>query len=209
MLRPTRTTHWASSRRPYPLLIALALLVMAGCRNMQQQPKLAEPYDESVLFGRAAREILPEAVPVGFLRDDELLHTGMKNGELATEFPYPVTREMLETGRTQYNAFCAPCHGYAGYGDGVIVVEGYPMAQSFHTEEMRSAPVGRLYRAIAYGAGVMYDYAARVPVDKRWAIVAYIRALQFSQNAAFADLPAEIQAQLAQTGTQTTEAMGS
>jgi cytochrome c553 len=209
MLKPTHITHRASSRRPYLLLIALTLLLMAGCRNMQQQPKLADPYDESVLFGRAAREILPEAVPVGFLRDDELLHTGMQNGEMATEFPFPITREILETGRSQYNAFCAPCHGYAGYGDGVIVVEGFPMAQSFHTEEFRAAPVGRIYRAIAYGAGVMYDYAARVPVENRWAIAAYIRALQLSQNTAYDDLPAEIQAQLAQTETQTTEAMGS
>jgi mono/diheme cytochrome c family protein len=185
-----------SVRRYLLLCGVLALVGLAGCQNMQIQPKLAEPYDSSPLFGSAAREILPEAVPVGFLNDDELLTNGTVNGELATEFPFPITREILDRGQNQFNAFCAPCHGYSGYGDGVVVEEGFQPAQSFHTEEFRAVPVGRIYQAIAYGSGAMFDYAARVNVEDRWAIVAYIRALQLSQNAAYDDLPTELQSQI-------------
>lgn len=192
---------WASLRSRVLLISIAALAALVGCQNMQVQPKLAEPYDSSPLFGRASREILPEAVAVGHLNDDTHLYEGLVDGELATTFPYPVTRDMLERGQQQYEQFCTACHGYSGYGDGVVVLEGYPrVAQSYHAEDFRDAPVGRIYRAITYGYGIMYSYAARVGVEDRWAIVAYIRALQYSQNAPIDALPAEMQAQVSAPG---------
>lgn len=181
------------------LLCVLAAVVMVGCQNMQVQPKLAEPYDSSPLFGRAAREILPEAVPVGHLNTDEHLYEGVVDGDLATTFPFPISREVLERGQKQYDAFCTPCHGYSGYGNGVIAQEGL-MPPSFHTDDYRSSPVGHYYQVITYGWGVMFDYAARIKPEDRWAIVAYIRALQMSQNAAYADLPVKVQAQIDAAG---------
>lgn len=177
------------------LCLGFCLLWLTGCGNMAEQPKLDDPYGRSPVFGRAARDILPETVPVGFLREDEHMYAGTLNGEWVDTFPMEVTQETLELGETKYEAFCSPCHGYDGYGNGIIVEEGFPPAQSFHTEEFRNAPVGRFYQAITNGQGVMFSYASRVQPEERWAIIAYIRALQLSQNASFADLPPELQAE--------------
>lgn len=176
----------------------LALVWLAGCDNMAEQPKFAEPYDSSPTFGRAARELDPGAIPVGFLRADEHLSFGTINGELATTFPaeIEITRAFLERGQQQYNAFCSACHGYGGYGDGIIVQKGLKAPQSFHTVTLREAPVGHFYDTIVNGYGIMYSYASRVyKVEDRWAIIAYIRAMQLSQNAAYDDLPAAVQAE--------------
>jgi mono/diheme cytochrome c family protein len=190
-MRPTR-------RLWMPLVLLMALAGLTGCNNMAAQPKFAEPYDSSPTFGRAARELDPGAIPVGFLREDEHLSYGTINGELATTFPpdIEITRAFLERGQQQYNAFCSACHGYSGYGDGIVVQKGLRAPQSFHTDELREAPVGHFYNTIVNGQGIMYSYAARVyKVEDRWAIAAYIRAMQLSQNAAYADLPAEVQAE--------------
>lgn len=185
-----------SVRKVVVLSVAVGLLLLAGCQNMQVQPKLADPYGESATFGRAAREILPEAVPVGFLQDDEHLYQGTNGGELVSTFPFEITEEILMRGREQYEGFCTPCHGYSGYGNGIVALEGFPRPASFHTDDLRSAPVGRLYQAIANGVENMYSYASRVQPEDRWAIVAYIRVMQYSQNANYADLPEAAQTAL-------------
>lgn len=186
------------------LLLVVLGLVMVGCGNLREQPKLDEPYQESPVFGRAAREILPEAVPVGFERADTHLYEGMVEGEFVETFPFEITEEVLAVGERGFNDYCAICHGYAGYGNGVVGEEGYPRPASYHTDDLLNAPVGRLYQAITYGVGNMFSYAARLPdVEERWAIVAYIRALQYSQNVPLDELPDDLQAQFqtAQEGT--------
>jgi len=183
------------------LLILLAVVVIvAGCGNLREQPKLHSPYDESPTFGSAARDILPEAVPVGFLNEDTHLYEGTINGEPAETFPFEITLDVLEEGRRQYEGFCSPCHGYSGYGDGIIAQEGYaqPAPASYHIDRLRDAPNGYFFNVITNGTETqqMFGYSTRVSPENRWAIIAYIRALQYSQNVAFDDLPAEAQSQL-------------
>ncbi|MBI1898556.1 MAG: cytochrome c [Acidobacteria bacterium] len=109
--------------------------------------------------------------------------------DLVTEFPMPVTRSLLERGRDRFNIFCTPCHGYTGRGNGMIVQRGLVGPKSFHLERLKSAPVGHFFEVITNGFGAMYSYAQRIPVQDRWAIVAYIRALQLSQGATLNDVP--------------------
>jgi hypothetical protein len=106
--------------------------------------------------------------------------------------PMPVTREILRRGRERYDIFCAPCHDRLGTGRGMIVLRGYKQPSSYHVERLRSAPVGYFVNVMTEGFGVMPSYAAQVPVDDRWAIAAYIRALQYSQNARLAELPPDV-----------------
>jgi len=178
-------------------VVSLSLLValMAACGNLAEQPKLHKPYDESQAFGTAAREILPEAVAIGYLGEDEHFYNGTIDGEFADSFPIPVTRELLEEGRIEYESYCATCHGYAGYGDGVLSEEGFPAPASYHDIEIREKPVGDYFDAITNGQNAMYSFASQVTPEERWAVIAYIRALQYSQNAPFEDLPEELQAE--------------
>jgi mono/diheme cytochrome c family protein len=119
-----------------------------------------------------------------------LLQTGKVGKDFATVFPFAITRAVLERGRERYDIFCSPCHDRVGNGDGMIVRRGYRRPPSYHIDRLRAAPAGYLYDVITHGFGVMPDYAAQVPVRDRWAIVAYIRALQLSQHAAASDVPA-------------------
>ena len=111
-------------------------------------------------------------------------------------FPFPVTREVLNAGHLSYDAFCSPCHGLTGAGDGMIVQRGFPAPPSFHTQRLRDVQPGYMYGVITNGFGRMYSYASRVKPDDRWAIVAYIRALQLSQDATIDDVPPEQRTQL-------------
>ncbi len=175
--------------------LAAVAFAMAACGNMSEQPKLHRPYDESRTFGTAARELEPGVVPVGFLREDEHLYTGMVDGEFVDTFPFEITEEVLEEGRIEFNSYCSPCHGYSGYGDGVLSEEGFPPPASYHDPSVRNKPIGSYYVSITEGQGAMYSYATRVTPEERWAVIAYIRALQASQGAAFEELPASMQAE--------------
>lgn len=170
---------------------ALCVLALAGCRqDMHDQPKL-EPYEVSDMFadGRGSRAPVEGTVPRGFLHADSLLYTGSVNGQLSNEFPFPVTRDVLERGRDEFDAFCSPCHGRTGLGNGMIVQRGFRPPPSFHQERLRTAPVGHFFDVMTRGFGVMPDYRAQVAVEDRWAIAAYIRALQYSQHAPLGDVP--------------------
>jgi mono/diheme cytochrome c family protein len=164
------------------LCLVCGVLLLAGCDNLRSQPKL-KVYDSSPTFGTAARMPVAEAVPVGFLRDDEHLYQGTVDGLPATGFPVELTLATLEEGRRQYEAFCAVCHGYAGSGNGVIALEGfYPAPVSFYDPRLVAAPEGYLFQVITEGWGNMYGYASRITPENRWAIVAYVRALQLRQT---------------------------
>jgi hypothetical protein len=124
------------------------------------------------------------------------LYTGQINGEYIDVIPLPVTQAFLRRGQERYDIFCSPCHGRVGYGEGMIVQRGFPSPPSFHTERLRELPAGYYYDVITNGFGVMYSYGSRVQPTDRWAIVAYIQALQLSQNATLDDVPPEAQEEL-------------
>ncbi|MDZ7265733.1 MAG: cytochrome c [candidate division KSB1 bacterium] len=183
----------------------LALLMLAafltGCRqDMHDQPRL-EPLEGSTVFadGRASRPQVPGTIARGQLRTDAALHTGKAGNQLVDRLPVALTPELLARGRERYNIFCAPCHSRVGDGNGMIVQRGMRRPPSFHIQRLREAPVGYFFDVITNGFGTMYSYADRVPVKDRWAIVAYIRALQLSQNATLDDVPAGQRAQLGVT----------
>jgi mono/diheme cytochrome c family protein len=158
---------------------------------MHLQPKL-RPDDGSTFFqdGRANRPEIPDTVSRGHVRTDELLYTGRIIGVLADKFPFPITPKVLERGRDRFNVYCSPCHDYTGSGKGMIVQRGFPPPPSYHTDQLRQAPAGHFFEVMTDGYGAMYSYAARVTPEDRWAIVAYIRALQRSQHATLDDVPA-------------------
>ena len=157
---------------------------------MRDQPR-SDPLEASDFFadGVASRSPVPGTVARGQLKADVLLETGMVEGKLATTFPYPVTEAMLLRGRERFGIYCTPCHGQLGDGQGMVVRRGFKQPSSFHVDRLRGAPAGYFFDVMSNGFGVMSSYASQVPVADRWAIVAYIRALQRSQYATLADLP--------------------
>ena len=171
------------------LLVGIAAL--AGCRiDMHVQPKVL-PLSHSDFFedGRGSRSLVPGTIARGQLRDDPYLYTGMIDGKPGDMMPFPATREVLERGRERFNIYCAPCHSRLGDGNGMIVQRGFRRPPSYHTPAMRQAPLGHFFDVMTNGFGAMPDYSSQVPVNDRWAIAAYIRVLQLSQNAGEADLP--------------------
>ena len=173
------------------LLAGLALLSLGGCRqDMHDQPKFI-PLRASDFYGdrRSARPIVDGTVARGWLEADDLLWTGKVNGQDATAFPFAVTAEVMARGHERFDIFCAPCHGRTGRGDGMVVKRGYRQPPSFHLDRLREAPVGHFFDVMTNGFGAMADYKAQVPVRDRWAIVAYIRALQLSEHATLEEVP--------------------
>lgn len=158
---------------------------------MHDQPKYI-PLRESTFFrdDRSARPLVEGTVARGQLHDDELLYTGKVQGEDSPVFPFAVDAPVMARGQERFNIYCAPCHGRTGQGDGMIVRRGYRRPPSLHQDRLRDAPAGHFFDVITNGFGAMPDYAAQVRAEDRWAIVAYVRALQLSEHAALADVPA-------------------
>jgi mono/diheme cytochrome c family protein len=172
-------------------LLAPLVLGSAGCRqDMHNAPRVGA-YEATDAFedGRGARPLGEGTVARGWLNDDEQLTTGKVDGKLVDEFPFPVTRDVLERGQQRFNAYCSPCHGQTGFGNGMIVQRGLKPPPSFHDDRLRTSPVGYYFDVMSNGFGVMQDYRSQVDVKDRWAIAAYIRALQLSQRATLADVP--------------------
>jgi mono/diheme cytochrome c family protein len=168
------------------------VLLLAGCQqDMAQQPRV-KPLSANSFFadGRGSRAPVTGTVARGQLREDEHLYTGKVGGQLAETFPFAITRADLQRGRERYNIYCTPCHGYAGDSSGVIVQRGLKAPPSFHIERLQKLPPGHFFDVTTNGLGAMQDYSAQVSPEDRWRIVAYIRALQLSQNATLADVPA-------------------
>lgn len=173
------------------LVLLLALAALACRQDMHDQAKL-EPYESSRFFadGQASRPLPAGTVARGHLRANRLLHTGMTAaGELTAELPIPLDARVLRRGRDRYDVFCAPCHDRLGSGRGMVVRRGFKAPTSFHDERLRQAPVGYFFDVMTNGFSTMPSYASQITVEDRWAIAAYLRALQLSQNARLAELP--------------------
>lgn len=186
-------------------LTMVALLALAGaasgCRqDMHDQPRY-KTLRPSTFFadGRSARPVVAGTVARGQLRDDDHLHTGKVQGRLVDTFPYEITRPVLERGQQRYNIFCAPCHDQLGNGLGMVVRRGFRPPPSFHEQRLREATVGHYFDVITNGFGTMYSYGERIPAEDRWAIIAYVRALQLSQRATRQDVPPADWARLQET----------
>lgn len=197
------------SRKLLWMTVIGIILASFGCRrDMQDQPRY-KAFKKSEFFSdsRAMRDLPEGTVARGNLREDKAFFTGKKENagttgaatatanaaasgtgganefpDAITEFPLPVTKELLDRGEQRYKIFCIVCHGPVGGGDGMVVRRGYPQPPSYHNERLQNAPVGHFYDVITNGWGKMNSYASQVPPADRWAIVAYIRALQISQN---------------------------
>lgn len=180
-----------------PLLCCIAILT-GGCRlEMHDQPKRSE-YTESKFFeDRSAQRPLPQGVVArGFLRTNTIFFEGLQGTNLVAQIPLQLSKATLERGRQRFDIYCAVCHGPAGEGDGMVVQRGFPRPPSFNEDRLRTAPDGHLFRVITYGYGVMFPYANRVKPEDRWAIVAYIRALQHRNAVEVSNLPPEARQRL-------------
>ncbi len=187
-----RVRGWGSVRVLTAAAIVAAALPLSACRqDMHDQPRY-EPMEGSRFFAdqRAARPVPAGTVARGQLHEDQHFYTGKVGGRFAETFPMPVTRAVLERGRERYDIYCSPCHDRTGSGNGMIVRRGYLAPPSFHVERLRTQAPGYFFNAISNGFGKMPSYALQIPVADRWAIVAYVRALQLSQHATLADVPA-------------------
>lgn len=186
------------------MLLVGALLLVTGCDvvplHMRQQPKY-QPLEASALWtdGMASRPLPANTVPRGEWGEYQLqpvFFTGrVAEDQFVQTIPVEVTRSMLQQGQNQFNIFCAPCHGNAGYGDGTIVQRGFRQPPSLHDQRLRDVEDGYIYDVIGNGFGTMYGYGSRIRPEDRWAVVAYVRALQFSQEVPLDSLPEEVQTQ--------------
>src|ERR1700732_485077 len=170
--------------------VACALL-LAGCslkQDMALQPK-NRPLSPSDFFtdGRSERPLVENTVARGSFADEALFVAKDSNN-----FPLPVTQELLERGQGRYKIFCTPCHGLQGDGNGMVAMRGMKHPPSYHQDRLRQSPNGYFYDVITNGFGQMYSYSAQIPPRDRWAIIAYLRALQLSRNARVAQLSSNL-----------------
>jgi Cytochrome C oxidase, cbb3-type, subunit III len=176
--------------------VMLGFLLLTGCDNLHQdmgnQPKNL-PLSPSEFFadGRSERMPVENTVSRDSMDNDDLMVTKDSNN-----FPVPVNQALLDRGEERYKIFCSPCHGLQGDGNGMVAMRGMKHPPSYHIDRLRQSPNGYFYDVITNGFGQMYNYSAQIPPRDRWAIVAYVRALQLSRNARAADLPAEVRAKL-------------
>jgi mono/diheme cytochrome c family protein len=184
------------------ITLAIGVVFLAGCRqDMQDQPKY-KYLRPSVSFadGRSARPLVQGTVARGQLREDSVFYTGMVQGpngpEPATEFPIAITRQVIDRGQERFNIYCSPCHGQIGNGLGMVVQRGFKQPPSYHIDRLRQVGVGHFYDVITNGYGAMWNYAAQIEPRDRWAIAAYIRVLQASQDTRIDDLPPDEKSKL-------------
>lgn len=184
------------------LPVLAILLCCAACRqDMHDQPRY-KPLAPSTFFadGRSARPIPAHTVALNQLNDDDTAHTGWKNGDFDDTIPVPVSMQLLQRGQDRFDIFCSPCHGRLGDGHGMVAQRGFHFPADLASDRVREEPPGYIFQVITNGYGGMGDYGDQIPdVNDRWAIVAYIRALQLSRHATMDDVP---QTQRAQLGAQ-------
>lgn len=197
------------------LVLIMTLLAVAGCaQKMDNQPRY-EAFEKSEFFddGLASRPLVEGTVARGHLRLDRRFYTGKQpDGEPVETFPLEtlankmdltgsdeeIRRAVLDRGRNRFDVFCAACHGKVGTGESMVVRAGFPRPPSYHIDRLRDVPIGHFYDVITNGLGRMPDFAARIEPPDRWAIAAYVRALQFSQHANVSALPQQDRQRLEQ-----------
>lgn len=182
----------------YLLLVLLVLPTLACRRDMQSQPKYT-PLSRSWFYpdGRSARPVPPGTISVDEINIDQAVDTGKANGDWVNNIPIPVTADLLARGRERYNIYCAPCHGRTGFGNGMIAERGFKKPVNLNGKRVRGAPPGYLYQVIVNGYGGMGSYAYQIKSPRdRWAIIAYIRALELSRYAPLADAPVPARSRL-------------
>ncbi len=194
---------WMNNQRPLikniPTIaiiwVILGTFLLSAChQSMYDTPKYRKPYMEETsrtIFsdGMVARPRVPNTVSQSQVLADEHFYTGKIDGEFVTEFPYPVDRAMIRRGQDRFNIFCSPCHGYVGNGLGMVQRHGLTPPANYHTDRLREAEVGYIFDVITNGYRNMYPYGPKIPPEDRWAIIAYVRALQRSQHASCDDVP--------------------
>lgn len=177
---------------------SLALASATGCRrDMQDQPKV-KPLRASRFFadGRSARPIPPGTIARDELNDTDSFHTGTDQNGFLDQIPMTVNKAMLVRGEQRYNIYCTPCHSMLGDGNGMVARRGFKWPANLNSDRLRNAPPGYLFQVISNGYGAMPDYGDQIPVQDRWDIVAYVRALQLSRHASINDVPATERSQL-------------
>ncbi len=197
------------ARHAAPLRVAAMLCAVvvfaAGCRQDMHDTPRYEAYEAGDDFAAAATRIAPAGtVARGLLREDEALYTGKVDGQTIEAIPFAISHADLKRGQERYTIYCTPCHGQLGDGNGMVVQRGLRQAASYHQDRLRQERLGYFFDVITNGFGAMQGYAEQVPVRDRWLIAAYIRALQYSQNASVTDVPQDRQGEFtAAPGQQT------
>jgi mono/diheme cytochrome c family protein len=188
--------------RTLKAIAVLSLLVlMAACRqDMQDQPKY-KPLGASRFFadGRDARPIPAGTIARDDFNNHDSFHTGENNFDFLDTIPLKVDSALLHRGQERYNIYCSPCHARTGDGNGMVAQRGVKIPADFHTDRLRSVPPGYIYQVIKNGYGAMGDYGDQIPVNDRWAIVAYVKALQLSRDATLSDVPVDQRDHLSST----------
>ena len=174
--------------------VALSLVLAACGQNMADQPRVGAYQATPFLEGGTSMQPLPDGVvPRGYGDVDPAFFTGQgPDGSQLSELPIDLSVDLLLRGQERYGIYCAVCHGYDGRGDGVAVQRGFPQPASFQEQRLLDASVGYVFGAVTNGFGRMYPYASRIPAEDRWAIAAYVKALQLSQNAERVDVPTDV-----------------
>ena len=180
------------------LLWLTPIFFTLGCREEMRNDSRLKPLQEDLFFadGSASRLLVSNTVPRGAANNDDFFFRGEVHGKLVRGFPGQVTWQELDRGRERFNTYCSVCHGLTGEGDGTIVQRGFPQPPSFHDQRLRNAPEGHFFYVVTHGYGVMYPYGDRITPQDRWAIIAYIRALQLSRNSSLKDVPPDQKTQL-------------
>lgn len=188
------------SRGRTTVLLLSALCLLTCRQKMSVQPKY-DPLEPSDFFadGMSARPRIPGTVARGEAGLTGFLATGKINGQDGDGFPFPITIQVMNRGQERFNIYCSECHGKLGDGNGMIPSRGYRRPPSYHTDTLRAAPTGHFFDVMTNGFGAMPSYAPQVKVEDRWAIIAYIRALQLSQHATVNDVPPEMRSKLGVT----------
>jgi mono/diheme cytochrome c family protein len=194
-----RTERGKNLRAMFLAVLAAMVLVGVGCKQkMSYQPRY-DPLERTDSFENKAssRPLVAGTVPRGFLRENPEVFLGRKaTGEYVTDFPFPITEAVMKRGKERYDIYCTMCHGFTGYANGMIVQRGFSKPPSFHEDVTRNKANGYYFSVITNGYGAMPSHAHQIPVSDRWAIIAYLRALQLSQNARLEDVPADKRSQL-------------
>ena len=190
------------SRAASIALLGFAALAFVGCggtlrQDMANQPR-QNPLSPAEFFpdGRSARPLQDNTVIRGSVAEDDLFVPKDSNA-----FPLPLTQELLQRGADRYKIFCSPCHGLQGDGNGMVTLRGMKHPPTYHQDRLRNVPAGYLFDVVTNGFGAMNGYSVQLAPPDRWAVVAYVRALQLSRNARAADLPAELREKLTAGGS--------